>query len=105
MHIFIHIQVFKAVSNIWASIIEAASPFICKQRSPDHFEFFGLDIIIDKQGGCWLLEANRFVLFMNTCILYSLYLNICVLYILYIVFYSLDIIVDEVYDIHMHIHI
>lgn len=29
------------------------------QRSPNHFEFFGIDIIADEAGDCWFIEANR----------------------------------------------
>ena len=30
-----------------------------EQRSPDHFEFFGIDVIADADGECWLIEINR----------------------------------------------
>jgi len=30
-----------------------------EQISPHHFEFFGIDIIADRDGVCWLLEVNR----------------------------------------------
>ena len=32
---------------------------LIQQRSPHHFEFFGLDIVADRHGECWLIEANR----------------------------------------------
>eukprot|EP00903_Cladosiphon_okamuranus_P010040 g9520.t1 len=41
------------------SLVQAATPFMQHQASPDHFEFLGLDIIADRVGGVWLMEANR----------------------------------------------
>lgn len=29
------------------------------QKSSRHFEFFGLDVIVDELGHAWLIEANR----------------------------------------------
>lgn len=39
--------------------MEAALPYMAHQSSPLHFEFFGIDVIADASGGCWLIEANR----------------------------------------------
>ncbi|CAM9431262.1 unnamed protein product [Pylaiella littoralis] len=41
------------------SLAEAATPFMEHQADPNHFEFLGLDIIADREGGVWLMEANR----------------------------------------------
>ena len=32
---------------------------MCEQRSLNHFEFVGLDVICDARGDCYLLEVNR----------------------------------------------
>ena len=29
------------------------------QTNLNNFEFFGIDVILDQQGHCWLIEANR----------------------------------------------
>ena len=29
------------------------------QRNANHFDFFGIDIIADANGDCWLIEVNR----------------------------------------------
>lgn len=38
---------------------KAAHPYMQHQVSPLHFEFFGVDVIADTAGQCWLVEANR----------------------------------------------
>lgn len=40
------------------SLVEAATPFMQHQASPNHFEFLGLDIIADRAGGVWLMEGE-----------------------------------------------
>mmetsp|Transcript_30486 Transcript_30486/g.56791 ORF Transcript_30486/g.56791 Transcript_30486/m.56791 type:complete len:155 (-) Transcript_30486:1470-1934(-) len=30
-----------------------------EQRSSHHFEFFGIDVMADSMGECWLIEINR----------------------------------------------
>ena len=40
------------------SLVQAATPFMQHQASPDHFEFLGLDIIADRAGGVWLMEGE-----------------------------------------------
>lgn len=30
------------------------------QADPNHFEFLGLDIIADREGGVWLMEGESF---------------------------------------------
>jgi hypothetical protein len=52
-------KVFAQISDVWCAAVEASSPFLHRQRSKEHFEFFGIDIITDDCGGCWLIEANR----------------------------------------------
>jgi hypothetical protein len=44
---------------MWQEIAEAAAPFMQEQRSPGHFEFFGIDVMADAEGSCWLIEINR----------------------------------------------
>lgn len=39
-------------------LVQAATPFMQHQASPDHFEFLGLDIIADRAGGVWLMEGE-----------------------------------------------
>lgn len=29
------------------------------QKSQHHFEFFGIDVIVDEDDSCWIIEANR----------------------------------------------
>ena len=52
---------FEEVKTMWGGVVAAAEPHMATQRSPRHFEFFGLDVVADKAGGCWLIEANRWV--------------------------------------------
>lgn len=40
------------------SLVQAATPFMQHQASPNHFEFLGLDIIADRAGGVWLMEGE-----------------------------------------------
>jgi Tubulin-tyrosine ligase family len=58
--------VFEGATRLWDSVITAALPFLSNQRSADHFEFFGLDIIPDQAGKCWLIEINRSVCSIST---------------------------------------
>lgn len=51
--------VFNKICALWANTTAAASPFMSEQRNANHFEFFGIDVIADGQGDCWLIEANR----------------------------------------------
>eukprot|EP01034_Spumella_vulgaris_P021945 gene21945-28025_t len=52
-------EIYRKIANIWRAVTEAAAPFMCRQSSARHFEFFGMDVIADEQGDCWLIEANR----------------------------------------------
>lgn len=52
-------QVFARISTLWAEIAKACSSFMKHQTSAHHFEFFGIDVIADQDGTCWLLEVNR----------------------------------------------
>ncbi len=45
--------------RLWASICKEASPYLAEQRSLSHFEFFGIDIILDQDGNVWLIECNK----------------------------------------------
>jgi len=51
--------IFEGVCNVWREVVCAAGPFMVEQRSPLHFEFVGLDILVDSAGTCHLLEVNR----------------------------------------------
>lgn len=44
---------------MWQAVAQAAAPFMKEQRSPHHFEFFGIDVMADSMGECWLIEINR----------------------------------------------
>ncbi|CAM9554675.1 unnamed protein product [Choristocarpus tenellus] len=44
---------------LMTSLVEAASPFMAHQARTGHFEFLGLDVIADAEGGVWLMEVNR----------------------------------------------
>ena len=46
------------IKQIWYDIIQAATLFM-KIQKPNHFEFYGLDIIVDENKICWLIEINR----------------------------------------------
>jgi len=50
--------IFEQMKTMWARIAFAASPFMQEQQS-GRFEMFGLDVIADSTGGCWLIELNR----------------------------------------------
>ena len=50
---------FRKISEIWRNLIKTSSSFMRHQRSPIHFEFFGIDIVADVHHNCWLLECNR----------------------------------------------
>jgi hypothetical protein len=53
------LQIYSKIAAIWRAVAEAAAPFMRHQSSARHFEFFGMDVIADEQGDCWLIEANR----------------------------------------------
>lgn len=53
------LQIFQKMKKIWYSLVLTVAPYMNIQRSPLHFEFFGIDIICDDDGGCWMIEANR----------------------------------------------
>ena len=50
---------FSEICSIWAAVVAEAHIYMDKQRSEKHFEFFGIDIIVDSSGDCWLIEINR----------------------------------------------
>eukprot|EP00600_Ochromonadales_sp_CCMP1393_P010390 CAMPEP_0174954940 /NCGR_PEP_ID=MMETSP0004_2-20121128/709_1 /TAXON_ID=420556 /ORGANISM="Ochromonas sp., Strain CCMP1393" /LENGTH=347 /DNA_ID=CAMNT_0016202821 /DNA_START=412 /DNA_END=1455 /DNA_ORIENTATION=+ len=53
-------QVFTELQKMWSAVVEAAMPYMSHQLRPEsHFEFFGIDVIADSDGGCWFIEANR----------------------------------------------
>lgn len=41
--------------------MQAAAPYMEHQNGEHNFEFFGVDLIADEDGCCWLIEANRYV--------------------------------------------
>jgi hypothetical protein len=51
--------VYKEFCRMWKAVALACTPFMSKQLSNNHFEFFGIDIVADVHGRCWLLEVNR----------------------------------------------
>ena len=56
-----HAALFEEMQAMWGAVVAAAEPHMTTQRRPGHFEFFGLDVVADTAGGCWLIEANRLV--------------------------------------------
>ena len=46
---------------MWKDIVTQAYHFMSQQRSPFHFEFFGIDVIADEADNCWLIEINRWI--------------------------------------------
>ena len=59
--ILILLQVYVEIKRMWTAVVKAAMPYMQEQGSARHFEFFGIDIIADTAGQCWLVEANRCV--------------------------------------------
>ena len=55
--------VFPQIRTISREVIEAAFPFIDPQRRSSNFEIFGIDVMIDSNYKCWLIEVNT-----NPCI-------------------------------------
>ncbi len=52
-------DLYARICQLWKAVAIAVTPFMRKQRSKHHFEFYGIDIIADEDGHCWLLEINR----------------------------------------------
>ncbi len=52
-------QYFPGIIRVWEAVVTAAAPFMKNQKSESHFEFFGIDIVCDTSGKCWLIEVNR----------------------------------------------
>eukprot|EP00752_Nemacystus_decipiens_P008983 g8020.t1 len=52
-------DLWPGMLELLRSLVQAATPFMEHQANPNHFEFLGLDIIADRAGGVWLMEANR----------------------------------------------
>ena len=50
---------FSQMKAMWREVAKASTPFMSQQTSATHFEFFGIDVIADTDGVCWLVEANR----------------------------------------------
>jgi hypothetical protein len=53
------LQIYAKICRLWESVAKAATPFMCEQTNSNNFEFFGIDVIADESGNCYLLEANR----------------------------------------------
>ena len=53
------LKLFEGINSMWSAVVGAAHPYMQQQLSPLHFEFFGVDVIADTSGQCWLVEANR----------------------------------------------
>lgn len=51
--------IFNGIKSLWADLVNAAVAFMSHQKSPNFFEFFGLDVIADESCKCWLIEVNR----------------------------------------------
>ena len=50
---------YQQIWGLWGEVLSAAAPYMRVQASPRHFEFFGIDVLADDSGVCWLLEINR----------------------------------------------
>jgi len=50
---------FSQMQTLWREVAKASTPFMSQQTNAAHFEFFGIDVIADTDGVCWLVEANR----------------------------------------------
>jgi hypothetical protein len=55
---------YAQICNIWREVAVAAEPFLRHQSSRNHFEFYGIDVLVDSGTGgadptCWLIEINR----------------------------------------------
>lgn len=55
----LHPIIFANIINMWSNLVTAAIPFIQYQNSKYHYDFFGIDIIVDTNNDVWLLECNR----------------------------------------------
>jgi hypothetical protein len=55
--------VFPQLRRIGTDIVRAAFPFIDPQRRANNFEIFGIDVMVDHECRCWLIEVNT-----NPCI-------------------------------------
>lgn len=51
---------FAQICDIWRCVVEAAAPFMRIQKSARRFEFFGIDVVVNASGQCWLIEINRY---------------------------------------------
>lgn len=50
---------WAALCGLWAAVVAAVRPFTAGQRSAQHFDLYGLDVIADAHGAVHLLELNR----------------------------------------------
>ena len=52
-------EAWPKICRLWAEMARAAGPCARRQVSAHHFEFYGFDVMLDAEGGAWLLEVNR----------------------------------------------
>ncbi|CAM9655530.1 unnamed protein product, partial [Ectocarpus fasciculatus] len=52
-------EAFENVCKLWESVVSAASDFMKEQQNENNFEFYGIDVIVDVDQKCWLIEINR----------------------------------------------
>ena len=45
--------------DVWNDLINQSSKYMKYQTNENHFEYFGIDIIIDEYNTCYLIEVNR----------------------------------------------
>lgn len=55
--------IFPQLRQIGCDVIQAAFPFIDPLRRANNFEIFGIDVMVDSDCRCWLIEVNT-----NPCI-------------------------------------
>lgn len=53
-------QAFENICKLWNNVVAAAADFMWEQRNENHFEFFGIDVIVDSNNKSWLIEINRY---------------------------------------------
>jgi hypothetical protein len=59
--------ILSQLRSLWRDLVQAIAPYLSAQRSKDHFDFYGLDVIADTSGNCFLLELNRSAMISICC--------------------------------------
>eukprot|EP00940_MAST-03C_sp_MAST-3C-sp2_P001215 g1215.t1 len=52
-------RVYASMRSVLVGLVRSAKPFLAEQRSPDHFEYMGVDFLADADTRtAWLVECN-----------------------------------------------